>query len=153
MSMSRLKNKTFTIINRIPTSPENAQIAAYEKYLLKGCDFRLGFFDKSAEAIVYKSNTWTAWLDDWQHYKSPTWLDGGYYALTADEKNGFYTANNGDLLIFADISDDAPRNTSEFQALVSKYKDLGGLISSAEAYINYNSKKPWKTNHIELIKG
>ena len=151
MSLSKLMNKTFTIINRIPTSDRNAHIAEYKKYTLYGCDVQDGFFDKSSGTMVYKSNVWTAWVGDWQHYKPPTWTDGGYYN---DAKDGYYTANNGDLLIFADIPDAAPTNEQEFQKLTVKYKNMSGLIITARAYINYKANgKPWKTNHIELTKG
>lgn len=153
MSLSKLMNKTFTIINRIPTSDSNAHPAAYKKHTLQGCDVQTGFFDKSSGTTVYKSNVWTAWFSDWQHYKLPAWTDGGYYNLTDDEKDGYYTANNGDLLIFGDIPDAVPTNEQEFQKLTAKYKNTGGLITTARAYINYKADgKPWKTNHIELIK-
>lgn len=152
MSLSKLMNKTFTIINRIPASANNAQITAYKKYLLIGCGVQGGFIDKSSGTMVYKSNVWTAWISDWRHYKPPTWTDSGYYGMSS--KDGFYTASNGDLLIFADISDAAPETSQEFQTLVNKYKDMGGLITAANPYINYNATgMPWKTNHIELIKG
>lgn len=153
MSLSNLKDKTFTIFNRIPMSASNAQIIGYKKYTLYGCDVQNVFFDKSTGTMMYKANTWTAWLSDWKAFKEASWLNGGYYALPNDDKNNYYTANNGDLLIFGAVEDLAPTNTQEFQALVTKYKDLGGLISSANAYINYKDGKPWKTNHIELIKG
>ena len=156
MSLSRLKDKTFTIINRIPTSATNAQIIAYKKHILSGCDVQTGFYDKTSGTMIYKANTWTAWLSDWKNYRVPSWLENGYYSMASDVKDNFYTANNGDLLIFADIPDIVPNTTQEFQALVTKYKDLGGLITSANAYINYHDKehkKPWKINHIELIKG
>ena len=153
MSLTKLKDKVFTIINRIPTSANNAQITAYRKHILAGCDVQTGFFDKSTGTMVYKANTWTAWTDDWGNYKTPSWLDGGYYALASDKKDGYFTANNGDLLIFDNIPDLAPTTTQEFQALVTKYKDLGGLITAANIYINFKDDNPWKTNHIELIKG
>lgn len=152
--LSELKDKTFTIINRIPTSASNAQIISYKKYTLNNCDFQNGIYDRTTNTMVYKANTWTAWLNDWQNYKPPTWLEGGYYALTDDEKANCFTANVGDLLVFGKIPDIAPTTTQEFQKLVEKYKNQGGTITSSEAYINYKSNgTPWRTNHIELIKG
>lgn len=152
MSLSNITDKTFTIINRIPVSASNAQITAYKKYVLKGCDVQNGFIGKSSGTMVYKSNVWTAWISDWQHYKPPAWSENGYYSMSA--KDGLYTANNGDLLIFADISDDAPKSQQEFQTLVNKYRDMGGLITEANPYINYKATgEPWRTNHIEIIKG
>ena len=39
-------------------------------------------------------------------------------------------------------------------SIVNKYKDLGGTITKADAYIRFKADgTPWKTNHIELIKG
>ena len=150
--LSRLKNKTFTIINCIPTSESNPQIAEWRKYTLKNCGMQSGIYDKSAESMVYKANTWTAWLDDWQHYKSPTWLDSGYYALP--DKSKYYTANIGDLLIFEDIPDETPRNTHEFKSMAEKYKNMGGIFTAAQAFVNYRPNgTPWRTNHIEIVKG
>lgn len=154
MSLSNLNNKTFTIINRIPISCDNAQIAEYHKCKLKGCDVRNSFADKTSGTIVSKANTWTAYVSDWEHYKAPVWHKGGFYAL--GNKSGFYTAQNGDLLIFADITDEVPKSSREFQALIGKYKDLGGIITQASAYISYRDEEkqiPWRTNHIEIIKG
>lgn len=152
MSLSNLKNKTFTIINRIPVSCDNAQIVSYHKHTLKECDVKNSFADKTSGATVCKANTWTAYIGDWEHYKAPIWQKGGFYAL--ESKTGYFTAQNGDLLIFADIGDNVPENSQEFQALINKYKDCGGVITQATAYINFkDDKEPWKTNHIELIKG
>lgn len=154
MSLSKLMNETITIINRIPTSAENAQICAYKKHTLKNCDILQGFIGKSSGTTVYKNNTWTAWVGDWEHYRAPTWINGGYYGLTDEAKDRFYTANNGDLLIFADISEQAPKTAQEFQALINKYTDMGGLITAVNPYINYKANgKPWGINHIELVKG
>ena len=152
--LSRLKDKTFTIINRIPTSASNAQIIKWKKHTLQNCDMQDGIFDKSNQTMVYKANTWTAWLEDWKHFKSPNWLEGGYYILADDEKDDYYTANVGDLLIFGDIPDLAPVSEQEFQKLVAKYKNMGGQLTSSEAYVNYRPNgTPWRTNHIEIIKG
>ena len=154
MSLSNLKDKTFTIINRIPTSASNAQIVGYKKYILYGCDVQNGFFDKSTGTMMYKANTWTAWLSDWKAFKEASWLNGGYYALADKDKGNYFTVNIGDLIVCEDIPDLAPTTIQEFQALVTKYKDNGGTVSSAQAYINYKSDgTPWKTNHIEAIKG
>ena len=104
--------------------------------------------------MVYKANTFTAYIYDWEQYKSPNWLNGGYYALADKDKGNYFTVNIGDLIVFADIPDTVPTTLQEFQTLVTKYKDNGGTVSSAQAYINYKSNgTPWKTNHIEAIKG
>ena len=102
--------------------------------------------------MIYRANSWTAWIGDWQHYREPDWLDGGYYTLT--DKTLYYTANAGDLLIFSDIPDAVPASEQEFQALVTKHKNAGGILSSVQAFINYKQNgTPWRTNHIEIVKG
>ena len=104
--------------------------------------------------MVYKANSFTAFIYDWEQYKAPHWLEGGYYLLPDDKKSDFFTANTNDLIIFADIPDEAPTTTTEFTALTQKYKDIGGLISGVNVYINHKPNgEPWRTNHIELIKG
>lgn len=153
-NLSDLKDKTFTIINRIPTSANNPQISKWIKSVLMKCDMQDGIFDKTSQTMVYKAHTWTAWVADWQRYKAPHWLDDGYYALADDEKSEFYTVNAGDLLIFSEIPDSAPTSEQEFQQLAAKYKNTGGILTASEAYINYRPNgTPWRTNHIEIIRG
>lgn len=152
--LSNLNHETFTIINQIPQAPNIATKIKWKKFTLKGCDRRDGLYDKSSGTMVYKANSFTAYISDWQHYKDHTWLDGGYYALADVDKSGYFTANVGDLIIFADIPDETPTTIAEFTALTQKYKDIGGLISGVNVYINHKPDgTPWKTNHIELTKG
>ena len=150
--LSNLNGQVFTIINQIPTSATVSTKTVWKKYKLTNCGKRDGLYDKSSGTMAYRANTWTAYIGNWQQYKPPTWLDGGYYALS--DKTGVYTANVGDLLIFADIPDEVPTTLQEFIALRDKYKDIGGIITGQEIYINYKPNgTPWKTNHIELVKG
>jgi hypothetical protein len=152
--LSDLSHETFTIINQIPQAPNVATKIKWKKYTLHGCDKKDGLFDKSSGTMIYKANSFTAYLTEWRAYKPPHWLDGGFYSIADVDKANFYTANVGDLIVFADILDDAPTNTAEFTALTQKYKDIGGLISGVNVYINFKPDgTPWKTNHIELIKG
>lgn len=149
---SNLKNKTFTIINQIPQSAAVATKKAWKKSTVKDCGMINGIIDRTTGTMIYKANTFTAFIGDWKKYRAPDWLDGGYYALS--DKDKYFTVNVGDLIVFSDIPDLAPTTIQEFQALVTKYKDNGGTVSSAQAYINYKSDgTPWKTNHIEAIKG
>lgn len=151
--LSNLNNQHFTIINQIPTSQSVMTKMAWKKRLLTKCNKKDGIYDKSSQGVVYKANTWTAYIFDWLEYKPPLWVDGGYYALADDAKVEFFTAAVGDLLIFAEIDDPVPTSIAEFDALRNKYKDCGGIITGAEAYISYRPNgKPWKTNHIEIIK-
>ena len=152
--LSNLNNQVFTIINQIPTSQTVSTKVAWEKYRLDKCGKSDGLRDESSKTMAYKANTWTAYIGNWQEYKPPTWLDDGYYALSDDEKAEYYTANVGDLLIFADIPDETPTTLQEFNALRDKYKDIGGIITSQKAHTLYKSNgTPWPNNHIELIKG
>lgn len=149
---SNLKNKTFTIINQIPQSAAVATKTAWKKNTVGNCGMINGIIDRTTGTMIHKANTFTAFIGEWKKYKAPNWLDGGYYALS--DKDNYFTVNIGDLIVFADIPDLAPTTMQEFQTLVTKYKDNGGTVSSAQAYINYKSDgTPWKTNHIEAIKG
>lgn len=152
--MSDLFSETFTIINQIPQSQTQANKVKWKKHFIKQCDRRNGIFDKSNGTMAYKANAWSVWCKDWKKYKPPIWTAGGYYALGDDEKDDFFTANIGDLIIFAEIPDVEPTTVQEFQALVTKYKDNGGTITQAQSYINYHANgTTWATNHIEMIKG
>lgn len=152
--LSNLNGQVFTIINQIPTSRAIATKVAWKKYRLDNCGKRDGLYDKSSGTMVYKANTWTAYIQNWQQYKKPNWLDGGYYSLTENEKEQYFTVGIGDLLIFSDIADSVPTNLTEFNALRDKYKDIGGIVTGTEEYINYKPNgAPWATNHIEVIKG
>jgi hypothetical protein len=152
--LSNFNSETFTIINQIPQAPNVATKARWKKHRLVGCDKRDGIYDKTSDTMVFKANSWTAFVSDWKHYKAPHWLEDGFYALADVDKDDYFTANVGDLLIFADIPDAEPTTTAEFTALMQKYKDIGGIISGSNVYINYTAEgEPWKTNHIELVKG
>lgn len=152
MALSRFNDKIFTIINRIPKSADNAQVAEWVKNTLKQCDKQSGISGgKTDQTVIFKANSWTVWLADWQRYKEPNWSEDGYYTLS--NRNGYYTVCPGDLLIFADIPDNAPTNEQQFQKLAAKYKNMGGVITSAQAYINFKANgEPWRTNHIEAVK-
>lgn len=153
MSLSKLYDKTFTIINQIPTSATVSTKIAWVKRTIKGCDKTDGTYDKSTGTMVYKANTFTAYLKDWQNYREPNFSDNGYYSIYGTDET-LYTANVGDLIIFREIEDPAPTTANEFNNLRSKYANEGGILTGVEAYINYHADgKPWRTNHIELIKG
>lgn len=154
MSLSNLNDKTFTIINQIPTSETVSAKIKWVKKILRFCGKQNGLYGKTNETMLNKSNAWTAYIGDWERFKEPNWSDDGYYSINDIENSEYYTANVGDLLIFGEITDAAPNSMQEFQRLVQKYKDGGGLITSVETYINYKADgTAWKTNHIELIKG
>lgn len=152
--LSNLNTDTFTIINQIPQSASVPTKRTWTKYELDKSDKKDGIYDKSSGTMTYQANTFTAYISDWQHYKKPTWFDGGFYALPDEEKKNYYTANVGDLIVFSKIPDEVPTSSAEFNALVNKYKDIGGIISGVNVFINYKSDgTAWKTNHIEIIKG
>jgi len=152
--MSNLGGQVFTIINQIPQSSAVSTKVKWKKFRLSDCGKRDGLYDRSSGTMAYRANTWTAFINDWKNYKAPTFLDGGYYALDDEWKDQYFTANVGDLLIFADIPDEAPTTIQEFNQLRDKYRDIGGPITSAEVYINFKADgTPWKTNHIELVRG
>ena len=151
--LSNLKDKTFTIINRVPTSETNHQTVKWKKFTLEGCGWVGGIYDKSSGTVINRNNTWTAWIGNWQAYTPPTFCDGGFYALSDEEISRHYTVTAGDLLIFDDIPDSEPANEREFQTLASKYKNMGGLLTGAEVYINYRPNgNPWRTNHITIVR-
>lgn len=153
IGLSNLYKDIFTIINQIPESQTISTKIAWKKHALAHCGKRDGLYDKSSGQMIYKASTWTAYVYDWQRYKNPLWTSGGYYALSDSEKDNFFTVDAGDLLIFADIPEAAPKSIAEFNALRDKYKTCGGIVTGCEAYINYKPNgKPWKTNHIEVIR-
>ena len=152
--MSNLSGQVFTIINQIPQDATVSTKVKWNKFRLEDCGKRDGLYDRSSGTMSYKANTWTAFINDWKKYKAPTFLDDCYYTLDDEMKDQYFTANVGDLLIFADIPDEAPTTIQEFIALCNKYKDAGGTITSAEVYINFKADgTPWRTNHIELVRG
>ena len=151
--LSNLFDKTFTVINQIPTSQTVATKIAWTKHTISGCDLVSGIYDKSTGNMVYKANTFTAYLKDWQNYREPNFSDNGYYFIYGTDET-LYTATAGDLIIFREIDDPVPTTAQEFNNLRTKYVNEGGILTGAEAYINYRADgKPWRTNHIELIKG
>lgn len=138
---------------QIPTSASIATKAKWIKYTLKGCDKTDGVYDKTSDTIINKATSWTVYVKDWQSWRAPSWVGRGYYAQTALEKQNTYTIAVGDLIVFDDVDDVVPSSVAEFNALVNKYKNNGGAVTSSEAFINYNGSTPWKTNHIEAVRG
>lgn len=151
--LSNLFDKTFTVINQIPTSQTVATKIAWVKHTISGCDVVSGIYDKSTGNMVYKANTFTAYLKNWHNYREPNFSEHGYYSIYKTDKT-LYTANVGDLVIFREIDDPAPTTLKEYNDLKMKYSKESGEASTVEAFINYhNDKTPWRTNHIELIRG
>ena len=152
--LSDLNTDVYTIINQIPASSTSAAKTAWKKHFLTKCDKKEGLYDQSKEAMVYDANAFTVFCGNWQDYRKPLFVDGGYYALPEDEKERYFTVRPKDFIIFAKVDDAAPETTAEFMALKNKYADYGGEITGAEVYINYHPDgTPWRTNHIEIIKG
>lgn len=151
--LSDLNGGKFTIINQIPKSKDISTKIRWIKHTLMHCDKKDGLYDKSSGQIFYRANTFTAYVYDWQRYKKPLWEGDGYYMLSGIEQSKYYTANVGDLIIFADIPGPSPVTAQEFNVIREKYKGCGGIITSVEEYINYKPNgEPWSTNHIEIIK-
>lgn len=152
--LTQLNHEKFTIINQIPKAPDVATKVKWHKTVLDNCDKRDGIFDKSSGTMIYKANTFTAYIFDWQDYAPPHWLEGGFYSMIDDDRASRFTVNVGDLIVFGDIPDKAPATTAEFTALTQKYRNVGGIIDGVNVYINHKPDgTPWKTNHIEVIKG
>ena len=153
MNLSNLNNECFTLINQIPASETVMTKTAWRKHRLSKCAKKDGLYDRSSGGMIFKANTWTAFLYNWQYYKKPLWNNDGYYTLSESEQEEYFTVNVGDLLIFADIPDKVPESLQEFNALRDKYKEQGGIITGTEVYISFkNNGVPWETNHIEVIK-
>lgn len=151
--LSNLYNQTYTIINQIPTSQKNAKKRLWVKRYLKHCDKIGGVYDKTSGVLFLSDEAFTVYIKDWEHYRPAVWTNGGYYTLPDNTKSEYFTAARGDLIIFDKINDPAPVNGEEFDALIDKYKGMGGTLSDVMDYINYkNDGTPWRTNHIELIK-
>ena len=154
MSLSNLQNSTFTIINQIPQSISSAKKRAWFKHTLRKCGKQNGIYDRTGGTMLYKTNTFTAYIGDWERYMPPSWLNTGYYTLPDKDKANYFTVNVGDLIVFDDIDDSVPTTLQEFQALVAKYGDNGGTVTGFQEYINYKPNgEPWRTNHIEAVKG
>ena len=84
--LSDLNCGQFTIINQIPKSQAITTKIRWIKHTLVNCDKKDGLYDKSSGQILYRANTFTAYVYDWQRYKKPLWDKDGYYALPDAEK-------------------------------------------------------------------
>lgn len=143
-----------TIINQIPTSQTNKTKVAWKKHIITMCDIRNGLYDRMSDTMIYKAGSWQVITKEWATYLSPTWISGGYYTIPDVNKNKYYTIGVGDLLIFGEIQDPEPTNSTEFGELRSKYENNGGIITGHEVYMHFKQDgTPWKTNHVKIIKG
>lgn len=151
--LSNLYNQTYTIINQIPTAPKNNKKRMWVKRYLHQCDRIGGIYDKTTGVLFRSNETFTVYIRDWEIYRPAIWTSGGYYALGDDMKPEYFTAARGDLVVFAEIDDPAPADGEEYDALIDKYKGMGGTVSDVLEYINYHADgTPWRTNHIEAVK-
>lgn len=154
LTLTDLFAETFTIINQIPTSATNPAKIVWKVSKIKRCSRHNGIYDQSAGGMGYKADAWTVRCKEWQSYRPPMWTENGYYTIPDDEKSAFYTASVGDLVVFADISDPAPTSVAEFNALVQKYRNNGGVLTAAESYVHHDAAGiPWETNHIKMVRG
>lgn len=145
--LSNLCDKTFTLINQIPQSQTNKKKIAWHKHTLTKCDVVGGVYDRSQHTLIKTSGEYTAYIKDWERY-----IPAQQYYNMSDCSDKF-TIAKGDLIIFSDIPEDAPSDGDSFDLLVDKYSGNCMTVSDFELYINYRSDgKPWKTNHIEVIK-
>lgn len=151
--MSNLFSGTFTIINQIPQSQAVPTKIKWKKHFIERCNRQYGIKDASTGTMAYKANAFVVNCKDVETFINADWIDG-YYTLPDDEKDKYWTASSGDLLIFAKVDDVEPATVAEFQSLVNKYKDIGGTLTAVNPYITINDKgEPTKTSNIEMIKG
>lgn len=145
--LSDLYNKTFTVFNQVQFSDGTKWI----KHKIRYCSAKSGIFDKSRNQMTYTATSWTMRTRDWKMYRPPT--ENGYYALDNADMQKYFTVAVGDLIVFDDIPDSAPNDIKEFKTICDKYKNCGGIVSSAEAFINYDRcGNAWKTNHIKAVR-
>lgn len=147
MMLSELYDKTFTVFNQVRFSDS----IKWVKNKIRYCSKKDGIFDKSNNQMKYTASSWTVRTKDWKRYKEPN--ENGFYSLENEQMKNYFTIAPGDLIVFDDVSDDAPNDIKSFKLLCDKYKDCGGIVSSAEAFIHYDRyANPWKTNHIKAVR-
>lgn len=150
--LSNLYNSVCTIINQVPTSANNSAKKAWVKHIIPNCGYVGGVYDKSKSNMVYRPNTFTVYVKDLQNYRKPSFKSDGYYSLYETSKE-LYTANVGDLVIPFEVDDKEPTTMQEFNALRTKYQGNGGILTAVLCYCNETADgKPWRINHLELIK-
>lgn len=144
--LTDLCGKVFTVINKIPKSSFSGQKISWEKHIVKNCACVGGIYDKSKGTISNSGGKFTVYIKEIGKFKAPSFSAGGYYALEKDKRTNFFTLAKGDLIVFDDISGNAPESIEEYDALIEKYGETAMTVSGYEMFC----ADGWKTSHIEV---
>lgn len=127
--MTDLWKHKVTIYNDIPADAVNAR--RFDRFLIDKCNIQGGIVSKADGTIENIVNAVTVITKDVEHYKSPL----EYAKLPVDLKEGFYTVQVGDFIVFAEV-DDVVTTSREFAELQTKYADNGIVVRSVSPNIH-----------------
>lgn len=127
--MADLWNGKVTIYNDIPrTSVEERH---FDRFVIERCNVQGGIVSKTDGTIENIVNAVSVITRDADRYKSPM----EYRMTPADVRDGFYTVQIGDFVVFGEVYD-IVETSREFSELQEKYKDNGMVVRSVSVNVH-----------------
>lgn len=102
----------------------------FDRFVIPRCNVQGGYITRTDGAIQNIVNAKTVITKAVELYKTPS----EYAALPVDERENYFTAQSGDLIVLDEV-DDIVTTAAEFSALKKKYSANSLQIVSATAYI------------------
>ena len=125
-TLVNLHNSKVTIYNDICETGRK-----FERFVISKCQIYGQLAEKTNDTIINAVNVKTVVTRDVERYKPPA----EYISLSQEEREGFYTVQTGDFVVFFEAEDEVT-TPQEFSALQQKYKNSGMKVVSASANIN-----------------
>lgn len=126
---ANLFRSSVTIYNDIPAGAIEAR--HFDRFVIPRCNIQGGYVTKTDGTVQNIVNAKTVITKAVELYKPSM----EYAALPVDERENFFTASVGDLIVLAEV-DDIITTAQEFSALKQKYRNNSLQIVSASAYIH-----------------
>ena len=117
-----------TIYNDIPATAVLPR--RFERFVIDKCNIQSGKVSRADGTIENIVNATTVITKDIGHYKSPM----EYINTPLDLREGFYTVQVGDFVVFDEV-DDIVDNSQHWQQLQAKYEGNGMKVTSVSPNI------------------
>lgn len=128
-ALTDLFREKVTIYNDIPKT--TLEERHFDRFVIEKCHVQGGTVTKQDGTIQNVVNAKTVITKDTARYKEPS----DYYATPVDQRENFFTAKSGDIVIFREV-EDVVQTAAEFAQLVQKYRDESMRVNSVSVFKN-----------------
>ena len=128
--MTDLFGEKITIFNDIVSDAVNPR--QFHRFVIERCNIQKGALQNADGTIEKVVNAITVTTKDTEHYKSPL----EYRRLPVDKKEGYYTVQVNDVVVFGEVDDVVTTKRELDDLLSTKYRDNGFYVTAVNAYIH-----------------